>query len=192
MHRAFMILAALAVTLGLAACGGESSADGGDFCGLAESFSDYEDTASELFADGGAADSAKFEEAWTMVTTDLGRFRDAAPSEIEGDVGTVTAVVDEFTEILEDVNYDLTALIAKAATDPSVGERLESFDNVDVEAASERVEEYVRDECGSGHRLTDGPRPAGAGRGLRPGCRRAGRRGGSPERSRHPAGCSRG
>lgn len=150
MSKALMILAALALSLGLVACGsdgGDEAADGDDFCGLAENFSSFEESTQEIFTDGGA-DSEKLEEAWTRISANFASFRDAAPGEIQDDVTTVTDTLDDFTAILEEVDYDITALITKAATDPTITERLEAFEGDEVEAASDRVEEFVREECG--------------------------------------------
>lgn len=149
MSKVLMIIAALALALGLAACGGDGdgSADAGDFCGLADNFANFEDSTAEVFS-GGGADSEKLRETWEMVSANFSDFRDAAPPEIEGDVATITDTLDEFTAILEEVDYNITALITRAATDPSITERLEAFEGDDIEQASARVEKYVSDECG--------------------------------------------
>lgn len=149
MPKVLMIIAALALALGLAACGGDGdgSADSGDFCGLADSFSNFEDSTAEVFSNGGA-DSEELRETWEMVSASFRDFRDAAPPEIEKDVATLTDIVDELTAILEEVDYSITTLITRAATDPSITERLEAFEGDDVEQATARVEKYVSDECG--------------------------------------------
>lgn len=150
MSKALMILAALALSLGLVACGsddGDGAADNDDFCGLAENFSDFEESTQEVFGDGGA-EPEKLEEAWTRISENFANFREAAPAEVKDDVTTVTDTLDDFTAILEDVDYDITALITRAATDPSITERLEAFEGEEVEAASDRVEAFVSEECG--------------------------------------------
>lgn len=149
MPKFLMILAALALALGLAGCGddGDETSDGGDFCALAENFSEFDDSAEEIFT-GGGADADELKKAWTEITANFDDFREAAPGEIKDDVATVTDVVDDFTAILEEADYSITTLITQAATDPSIQERLEAFDGDDIEAASDRVEKYVSDECG--------------------------------------------
>lgn len=143
-------LVALAVAVGMTACGGGSdgaSADAGDFCAKAKSFTELSDTTGSLF-ENGAADSAEIKETWTEVTERLDEFEKAAPDEVRGDIATVTGAIDGFSALLEDADYNLTTVITKAASDPSILEQFESLDDAEVEAAADRVETYVKAECG--------------------------------------------
>lgn len=134
--------------LALVSCGGDDD-DGGSAAG----FCDRADTFDEQFAqleeqfDGSETPSAEIFDQAADAIEDLA---DEAPSEIEGDMRTVSGGVREIAEIFGEIDLsDPEALSdpANAGTLAELSERMETLGE-EVEDASDRVETYLQDECG--------------------------------------------
>jgi hypothetical protein len=121
-RRVFGLAAVPALLVGLAACGDDddSASGGGDFCGQAESLND-------TFEQIDDPTSAQFGEA-------LDRIRSMDPPE---------AIADDWNQLVqalegfEDIDLE--------NPDP---EALAAFDSEDMQAAGDRVDEYMAEECG--------------------------------------------
>lgn len=135
-----MAAAALA-TVGLVACGGDStsSSSGGDLCSYAK---EMEATVGDdAFS---TPDKATFDKIEDIVTN----VQDKAPAEIKDDVATVVKGFADVKAIFAKYDFDLTKLSAAAAGDPELTQRLENFGNEDFTAASDRVSAFLDKECG--------------------------------------------
>ena len=120
-RRALGLAAVPALLVGLAACGDDDddSASGGDFC-------DQADSLNESFEQIDDPTSEQFGEA-------LDRIRSMDPPE---------AIADDWNQLVqalegfEDIDFE--------NPDP---EALAAFDSEEMQAASDRVDEYMADEC---------------------------------------------
>lgn len=137
------MLAVLALGAGLAGCGddggddGASGGGGGDkeaFCQLAaeEDVDGLED-----FDPNEAADMEELNRL-------LDELSDRAPSEIRDDVETVAEGLREFVEVLSTIDTSDPNALAE------LGERAEELEGMqeEMEAATERVDRYLEEECG--------------------------------------------
>jgi hypothetical protein len=121
-RRVLGLAAVPALLVGLAACGDDDddSASGGDFCDQAESLN-------ETFEEIDDPTSEQFAEA-------LDRIRSMDPPE---------AIADDWNQLVEALegfeDIDLEN------PDPSV---LAALEDEDVQAAGDRVDEYMSEECG--------------------------------------------
>ena len=120
--RVLGVAAVPALLVGLAACGDDddSASDGGDFCDQAESLN-------ETFEQIDDPTSEQFTEA-------LDRIRSMDPPEaIADDWNRLVDALEGF----EDIDLE--------NPDP---EALAAFDNEEIQAAGDRVDEYMAEECG--------------------------------------------
>jgi hypothetical protein len=120
---------------------GESDDDGGgggsesEWCELAVEVEELD----AVFGDFDPTDPDAMRNAFAEFGDVLDRAADAAPSEIEDDIEQTVDAFNQLRDALEDVDYNFLEI------DPA---DLEFLDNPDVEAASERVEEFNAEECG--------------------------------------------
>ena len=145
MRRLAVVLAVLAIGGGTAACGGDDgdggSASGGGgggdkdrFCELAaqEDIEGLED-----FDPESTGDMEQLDEA-------LAQLSDAAPGEIKDDVETVASGLRELVEVLSTIDTSDPDALGELA------ERAEELEGMQekMEAATERVDRYLEEECG--------------------------------------------
>lgn len=128
----------LTLTLVAAACGdSDSSSSGGsveNFCDLA-----IELEANDPFGDDVGFDSFNAD-FFDRIDDVFGRISSAAPSAIKADTETMRSGFRDFADLLDEYDYNLF--------DPELGTAIEGLDTVELDAASERVNTYVEDECG--------------------------------------------
>jgi hypothetical protein len=119
-RRVLGLVAVPALLVGLAACGDDDDSAGGDFC-------DQTDALNETMEGIDEPTSEQFGEA-------LDRLRSIDPPE---------AIADDWNQVIEALegieDIDLEN------PDP---EALAALENEDVQAASDRVDEYMAEECG--------------------------------------------
>jgi hypothetical protein len=161
----------LALTLVAAACGGDD--DGGTFAGGGgegdlEAFCDFAQEQEDLdqAVNGGEVNifepdefRAAFEELFDLT----GQALDVAPEEIRDDFELVRGELETVRDLLEEADYDLTA-VDEAAMEESP----------EQEAASDRIEAFIEAECGivdsdeelSDEQLQEQLEESGAGGGL--------------------------
>lgn len=154
-RRAAVFLLLPFLALG-AACGGDDDDDssasggggggGGDFCDRATLIDERFNELDETFAGTDLPTSEVFDEAANAI----GDLADGAPDEIKEDLEIVADGIREIAEVFGEI--DLSD--PEAMSDPAnlealtaMGERMEELD-VRVSASSDRVEAYLRDECG--------------------------------------------
>lgn len=147
MRRIALLVALPALLL---ACGGDDDDDvsAGDFCEDASVFEErFEELDSEL--SGGDVPSGDLFEEAAQAIEDLA---DDAPGEISDDLNTVADGVREVAAVLEEVDFDDPELLEdpeRAEELQAVAARMEAID-AELQAAGERVEAYLQDECGIG------------------------------------------
>ena len=143
--RRIALLAALAALL-LVACGGDDDVSAADFCEDATRFEQrFEQLDAEL--SGGEVPSPDvFEEAADAIDDLAGD----APGQIRDDLVTVADGVREVAEVLGEVDLDDPDLLddpEQAEEVQAVVARMTAID-AKLEAAGERVEAYLQEECG--------------------------------------------
>lgn len=152
----FMALLAAAV-LALAACdnGGNGdgvSAGGGSseaFCGLADEVQGLEDLGEGIDPTDFGALEGQLDE-FNRVLDDA---VDAAPDEIRDDVELVASTVNEMFEAMRGPLQELSENPEAAAQNPEIFQQLQEAaptpeEEEELEAASQRIEEFVEEECG--------------------------------------------
>jgi hypothetical protein len=130
-----LLLSVVPVLLLAAACGddGGLAGTGGNFCDMVGSINDAGDANEEIdFFDPSAV-----EEAFKEFAAQIEAAKRAAPGEIKADVELLADGMQDFLEILDEADYDFTALIALEG-DP----RMEAVDSPQYEAAQDRVDAY--------------------------------------------------
>ncbi len=127
----------LTLTLVAAACGDSDSSSSGsaeDFCDLATELEN-----SDPFGDDVGFDSFN-KDFFDRIDDVFSRVSSAAPSAIKADTETMRDGFREFADLLDEYDYNLF--------DPDLGTAMENLDTAELDAASERVNTYVEDECG--------------------------------------------
>ncbi len=146
MKRSIAIAAGLAATLAMVACGDDDEGGSGsssDYCTLIVSFQEKSDVVDDVLSssDSGPAD---VEEAMNAVKPMIAQLQSAAPAEIKADVETMAVATMRMIEIFEQYDYDFMAL----STAPEVAELEDLTNNTDIEAASDRLNDYEETTCG--------------------------------------------
>ncbi len=121
-----------------------------DFCDLFVMFDDVEDPFeiaddAELTPEESAAqtrESFQFVEALFIRATQL------APNEIKADMGVFADFIGEWNGLLAEHDYDFMAMMMASATDPEIEQRFTALETEELDAASNRIEEYVSAQCG--------------------------------------------
>lgn len=114
-----------------------------DFCDLDEVGDDAFDA---LFTDQEAT-PAQREEAVKALGAFYQRAIDLAPGEIKSDLVLMSEAIGPLFQLLAQYDYDFTALFAAAEADPSLGEQVEALDSPELNAAGERVDDWVEANC---------------------------------------------
>jgi flagellin-like hook-associated protein FlgL len=122
-----------------------SGDDSGQLCDLMEDLSERSDEIGNLSE---MTEPEEFESAFNEVDDVLDQAIDRAPDEIRDDFETISEAYDEFRAVLEDYDFDVSALIADAAANPQNMERLDVLRSPEVDAASARIDQYSEDVCG--------------------------------------------
>jgi hypothetical protein len=142
--RTKVVLVTTAVVLIMSAC---SSSGGDDDDGAASREADFCSFALELTQSVDAAvtdaDAATFDEIESVIDD----ARDRAPEEIEEDLATLDEGFANVREVFAQYDYDLSKIMAAAAEDPELLTNLATVDSGEVEAAGNRVEAYVQENC---------------------------------------------
>lgn len=120
--------------------GEEASASGSesDFCRFASEVGD------ELDLVAGGFDADSFRAAVEQSREALATAQDLAPAEISGDIALFVEAYDGFVSLLEEYDYDLTALALQASDDP----RLLAFETEELAAASRRIGAFCGADLG--------------------------------------------
>jgi hypothetical protein len=126
----------LASVLALGACGGGASYSKEKFCAAAEDADASGDDISDAL-DGG--DAKDIEKAVTRGVEDVEATLAIAPEEIKKAMTIVLAKQQDFVKILEDADFDMTALDEK--------EFEEFADDSKFDRASEDIDDFLLDEC---------------------------------------------
>ncbi|HLT15640.1 MAG TPA: hypothetical protein VK007_02965 [Acidimicrobiales bacterium] len=114
-----------------------------DFCDLDEVGDDAFDA---LFTDQEAT-PAQREEAVKALGAFYQRAIDLAPGEIKSDLVLMSEAIGPLFQLLAQYDYDFMALFAAAEADPSLGEQVEAIDSPELNAAGERVDDWVEANC---------------------------------------------
>ena len=146
MKRSIAIAAGLAATLALVACGDDDEGGSGsssDYCTLIVSFQEKSDVVDDVLSssDSGPAD---VEAAMNAVKPMIAQLRSAAPAEIKADVETMAVATLRMIEIFAEYDYDFMAL----STAPEVAELEDLTNSAEIEAASDRLNDYEETTCG--------------------------------------------
>jgi hypothetical protein len=121
-----------------------------DFCDLFVIFDDFDD---EVFF-GDDPDltpdesSAAMAEGFQFMQALFVRAVQLSPNEIRGDMALFADAMAEYNALLAEYDYDFMALAMASMEDPELEERFATLDSPEFDAASERIEDYVLDECG--------------------------------------------
>lgn len=147
MRRLAVITLVPLLALG-AGCGGDDddvNASGGGFCDRARAL-DAEMTALESQLDG---DEMPSREEFDQTADAIGDLADDAPDEVKGDLETLAAGVREVADIFGEIDLNDSEALADPANAETLQEMSERMDALDesVGESSERVEEYLADEC---------------------------------------------
>ena len=146
MKRSIAIAAGLAATLALVACGDDDeggSGSGNDYCTLIVSFQEKSD-AVDASLSSSDPDPTDVEEAMNAVKPMIAQLQSAAPAEIKADVETMASATLRMIDIFEQYDYDFMAL----STAPELSEIEDLTNNAEIEAASERLNDYEETTCG--------------------------------------------
>ena len=138
----------LGVLLGLllvaSACGdssGSSIGSAGGGGGLGGGGDDFCDTARELDEADPFGNELNFNEDFFDEVDDiLGRIVSTAPSEIRGDMEVIRDGIRDFVEILEEYDFNFF--------DPELAAAMEDLDSDELDAAGDRITEFLESECG--------------------------------------------
>ena len=138
----------LGVLLGLllvaGACGdssGSSIGSAGGGGGLGGGGDDFCDTARELDEADPFGNELNFNEDFFDEVDDiLGRIVRTAPSEIRGDMEVIRDGIRDFVEILEEYDFNFF--------DPELAAAMEDLDSDELDAAGDRITEFLESECG--------------------------------------------
>ncbi len=109
-----------------------STGGGGDFCAIAAELE-----ANDPFEDLSFFDGADFFDAASGLWDQVGA---SAPPELQGDVATVAAGLDDLQGLLEQYDYDFF--------NEELGAAMATLDTSEMDAAGESIETYVSDVCG--------------------------------------------
>lgn len=151
----FMALLATAV-LALAACGNDDNGGGGTASGSSEAFCGLADEVQSLDDLGEGVDPTDFgalESQLDEFNSVLDDAVEAAPGEIRDDVELVASTVNEMFEAMRGPLQELTENPEAAAQNPEIFQQLQEAapspeEEEELEAASQRIEEFVEEECG--------------------------------------------
>lgn len=148
----FMALLAAAV-LALAACDSGGNGGGGGsseaFCGLADEVQGLEDLGEGIDPTDFGALEGQLDEFNNVLADAV----DAAPDEIRDDVELVANTVNEMFEAMRGPLQELSENPEAAAQNPEIFQQLQEAaptpeEEEELEAASQRIEEFVEEECG--------------------------------------------
>jgi|CXWK01.1.fsa_nt_gi hypothetical protein len=146
MKRSIAIAAGLAATLALVACGDDDEGGSGsanDYCTLIVSFQEKSEVVDDVLSSSDSS-PADVEDAMNAVKPMVAQLQSAAPAEIKADVETMASATLRMIEIFEQYEYDFMAL----STAPELAEIEELTSSAEVEAASERLNDYEETTCG--------------------------------------------
>jgi hypothetical protein len=157
MKKTLGLVAAVALTATLSACGGDDDSAGGGGGGSDKSYCDtVKDAKAELddVSDINALDQATFDN----MTDTVRQVEESAPDDIKAEWGQLGDALEEFQTILSDAGISLDDLSSMQSGELpegvdqdallQLGERMEEFtQNTDMEAAAEAIEQQVKDEC---------------------------------------------
>ena len=153
------LIKVLGLLLGLllvaSACGdssGSSIGSPGGGGGLGGRGDDFCDLSRELDEADPFGDELNFNEDFFDEVDDiLGRLISTAPSEIRGDMEVTRDGIRDFVEILEEYDFNIF--------DPELGAAMEDLDSDELDAAGDRITEFLESECG----ITDDDSDSGDG-----------------------------
>jgi hypothetical protein len=123
---------------------GSTAAGGGEYCTALAAFK----TSTDEFVAVVASGTATPEQTETAITEHGLAFRallDAAPADIQGDLGALAGPTDSFIDALAEVEYDVGSLTTENA---AVAEALNQLDGPDYIEATESVDAYGLENCG--------------------------------------------
>lgn len=141
-----LAIGAFAAVSLLAACGGDDSSNGGavsdeEFCTMIQNYKDKADSFDSAF---NSDDPKDIETAFTTMQGILHDLDDAAPSGVKEDLGTMVGVIDRMIEIFDQYDWDFT----KLAMAPEFEELSTQLDGDEMNAASDRLDQYSEEVCG--------------------------------------------
>jgi hypothetical protein len=118
----------------------------GDFCDFAK------DVENDVNLDDIGSDSASpadLEKQFKQARDVINEAVDKAPSEIKSDVKTIAEFFTKFDDLLSGYDYDFTKLAQDAQNHPEKLQELEQLtDDSDFQAATQRFDAYLEQECG--------------------------------------------
>lgn len=146
MRRLAVLLLVPVLALG-AGCGGDDDdvSSGGSFCDRARLLDRQMQTLEEQF--GG--DEMPTSEAFDETADAIGDLADGAPSAIKGDLETLSDGVREIAVIFSEIDLSDPAALSdpeNAEKLEQMSERMEALDS-EIGDSSERIEDYLADEC---------------------------------------------
>ena len=121
-----------------------------DFCDLFVQFDGLDDEAfwgddPDMSPEESAAATA---EGFQFMQALFTRAVQLAPNEVRPDMALFAEAMGEYNSLLAEYDYDFMALAMASMDDPELEERFAVLDSAELDAASERIEAYVLDECG--------------------------------------------
>jgi hypothetical protein len=153
----------------VAGCGGDddddTAASGGG--GSSSSFCDRAKTVDERFAaleDSFSGDEVPSGDVFKQAADTISDLADGAPKEIKDDLETVADGVRQIADVFDDIDLSDPQALAdpdNAQALQEMGDRMEAV-GTKVEDASNRVEAYLKDECGIDISGDDGSSGGGA------------------------------
>src|SRR5262245_35994072 len=83
------------------------------------------------------------------LTEALNTAQEKAPAEIKDDLGVLADSVKSVRDFFAEYDFDLGKLAAAVKDDPSLAtKQLQAVDSAEVQAAGQRVDTYLQEECG--------------------------------------------
>jgi hypothetical protein len=128
----------------LTACGGDSGGSAASYCSRIQAYKDKTDTFDAIFDGDEPPAKADLEKAFTTMQSMVKDLKKGAPEEIKSDVATVAGGVDDLVKLFEKYDWDIMTL----ATSSDAEAMQTLFDNAEMTAASDRLDEYSLKECG--------------------------------------------
>ncbi|HVL32171.1 MAG TPA: hypothetical protein VM600_01160, partial [Actinomycetota bacterium] len=121
--------------------------DGSKYCQLARALEDDADQLEDIDFTDVAKLGDEFRRIINQIEPQLDAYVAASPSGIKADAQVLAQSFRELKRILESFDYDFSR-----AQDPKVAAELQKlgtlFNDKDIEAATDRIETYNKDECG--------------------------------------------
>jgi hypothetical protein len=140
------IVAAVALTAGVAACGDDDDTAGGGATASPERFCAQMEAAEAAFD---SLESEDFEPA--VFETALETLRAVTPpAEISDDWNRIIGALEEVTDLFGEIDLNDPSSFLALEEDEDLMQRFEDLETrfADLEDAGDRVSDYVRDECG--------------------------------------------